>query len=48
MPSECPIIHPMHRNSTLKIRQNPKITGIGVPNSCKAKPCQFADDTTLI
>ena len=31
-----------------KIRQNPEITGIKLPNSIEAKLSQFADDTTLI
>ena len=31
-----------------KIRQNPEITGIELPNSIEAKLSQFADDTTLI
>ena len=31
-----------------KIRENPQITGIELPNSIEAKLSQFADDTTLI
>ena len=31
-----------------KIRQNPRIKGVGLPNAEEVKLSQFADDTTLI
>ena len=48
MPSESSIIHPMCRTSCTKLGQNPKITGIELPNSSEVKLSQFADDITLI